>query len=208
MNVAGPLRNDRPNSHNEDVRPLFCIAMLSWFGLMAQPQLQPIDSRWVTIRRPAKWQSPPRVLHLKEKTGPGQIMVLYPSGDFGYVGCYLIRRADGTVIISRGDGFVVKIGRWKRNGSTVTITSRTVYRTVVRIGQAIPEPEVVEQFRDISPDGQWRLRTADRQFQPLLTFRDLGFLATVIACDRSYCDGKNYLEGPQPCRPTASEIQR
>jgi hypothetical protein len=101
---------------------------------MAQPQLRPIDSRWVAIRQPAKWQSPPRELHLKEKTGPGQIMVLYPSGDFAYVGCYLIRRADGMMIISRGDGFVVNIGQWKRNDATVTITSRTVYRTVVMIG--------------------------------------------------------------------------
>jgi len=144
-------------------------------------------------------------LHLKEKTGPGQIMVLYPSGDVAYVACYLIRRADGAMIISRGDGFTVKIGQWTRSGSTVTIASRTVYRTIVMIGQAIPEPEVVEQFRDISHDGYWRLRTADRQFQPLLTFRDLGFLATVIACDRSYYDGKNYIDGPQPCRQTASE---
>jgi hypothetical protein len=174
---------------------------------MAQPQFRPIDIGWVTIRQPAKWQSPPRILHLKEKTGPGQIMVLYPSGDFAYVACYLIRRADGTVIMSRGDGFVVKVGKWKRSDSTVTISSRTVYREIVMIGRAIPEPEMVEQFRDTSRSG-WSLRTTDSQFGPLPTFRDLDFLGAVIACDRSYYDGKNYLEGPQPCRPTAVEFPR
>ena len=63
---------------------------------------------------------------------------------------------------------------------------------------------MAEQFRDISRDGYWRLRTADRQFQSLLTFRDLDFLATVVACDREYYDGKDSLEGPQPCRSTAA----
>jgi hypothetical protein len=131
-------------------------------------------------------------------------MVLYPSGDFGSVACYLIRQADGTVTISRGDGFVVKVGKWERSDSTVTITSRTVYREVVIIGRAIPEPEVVEQFHDMSRRGYWSLRTADRQFGPLPTFRDLDFLGAVIACDREYYDGKNYLEGPQPCRSSAT----
>jgi hypothetical protein len=142
---------------------------------------------------------------LKEKTGPGEIMVLYPSGDFGYVACYLIRQADGTVTISRGDGFVVKIGKWKRSDSTVTLTSRTVYREIVMIGRAIPEPEVVEQFHDISHGGYWSLRTADMQFRSLPTFRDVDFLGAVIACDRAHYDGKNYLEGPQPCRSAVSQ---
>jgi len=132
-------------------------------------------------------------------------MVFYPSGDFGYVACYLIRQADGTVTISRGDGFVVKIGKWKRSDSTVTITSRVVYREIVVIGRAIPESEVVEQFQDLSNGSDLSLRAADRQFRPLPAFRDLDFLGALIACDREYYDGRNYLEGPQPCRPAPGQ---
>ena len=130
-------------------------------------------------------------------------MVLYPSGDFGYVACYVIRQADGTVTISRGDGFVV--GKWKRSHSTVTITSRTVYRTLVIFGRTIPEPEVVEQFQDVSKGAYWTLRTPDRQLGPLPAFQDLRFLGALITCDRVYYDGKNYLDGPQPCRSAASQ---
>jgi hypothetical protein len=108
-------------------------------------------------------------------------MVLYPSGEFGYVACVLIRQADGRVTISHGDGFVINIGKWSRTDSIVRITSRTVYRTVVVTGRAIPEPEMVEQFRDMSHDGHWSLRTTGRRFEPLPSFQDLDFLAEVIA---------------------------
>jgi hypothetical protein len=54
--VAG---DDWLNSHNEDVRLLFCFALLpSLFSLTAQTQFRPIESRWVTIRQPSKLQSP------------------------------------------------------------------------------------------------------------------------------------------------------
>ena len=133
----------RSNRHNGDVWVLFCIAFLWSSTLSAQPQFRPIDNGWFTVRQPSKWQSPPRQLHSKIKSGPAQIMVLYPSGDFGYLACYLIRRPDGSVTISRGDGFVVKIGNWEKANGTVTVRSRTVYREVVAIGQPIPEPEVM-----------------------------------------------------------------
>jgi hypothetical protein len=111
------------------------------------------------------------------------------------------------VTVSRGDGFVVKIGKWSRTNGTVTIASRTVYREVVLIGRAIPEPEVVEQFRDMSHNGSWTLRASDRRFEPLPGFQDLDFLGAVIACDRQYYDGEKHIEveGPQPCRSTASQ---
>lgn len=164
------------------MRLAFCVAiLLCSIRATAQPQLRPIDSHWVTIRQPVKWQSPPRELHSRIKSGRAEIMVLYPSGEFGYVACFLIRQADGTVTISRGDGFVINIGKWSRTDSTVRITSRTVYRTVVVTGRATPEPEMVEQFRAMSHEGRWSLRTTGRRFAPLPTFQDLDFLAEVIA---------------------------
>jgi len=194
----------RPESHNRRVRIALWIAIFSC-SIETQAQPQTIDSRWITVRQPRKWQSPPRELHLKTKTGPAEIMVLYPSGDYGYVACYLIRQADGSVNISRGDGFVVKIGKWSGTKSTVTIKSQTVYREIVISGRAIPEPEVVEEFRSTSRAGYWRLRLADRHFEPLPNFRDFDFLASVIACDREYYNGKDHLEGPQPCRSPGRE---
>jgi hypothetical protein len=139
---------------------------------------------------------------LKIKTGPAEIMVLYPSGDFGYVACYLIRQTDGAVLISRGDGFVVKIGKWIMSNDSVTITSRTVYREIAMLGRAIPSPENVEQFRGMSRDGYWYLKKNKARYEPARRFEDLDFLAGVIACDRDYYDGEKHHDGPQPCFPT------
>jgi hypothetical protein len=204
-----PYIDNGSNRHNENVRFASYIAvLLCSIGATAQPQLRPVDIGSVTIRQPGKWQSPPRKLHSKIKSGPAQIMILYPSGDFGYLACYLIRQADGAVTISRGDGFVVKVGKWRRSNGEVTVTSRTVYREIVLTGQAIPEPEVVEQFRDVSHDGYWYLRTSDQRFEPMSRFRDLDFLGNIIACDRMYYDGGKYIEGPQPCASTANRSEQ
>jgi len=191
-----------PNRHNKGVRFAFCIAVfICCIRAPAQPELRHVDAHWVTIQRPARWLSPPPEIGSKIKSGPAQIMVLYPSGAFGYVACSLIRQADGAVSVSRGDGFVVKVGTWKRAKDAVTITSRTVYREIVRRGQSIPGPEVVEQFRVVSGDGTWHLATDSSRFEPMQGFQDLDFLAAVIACDREYYDGEKYLDGPHPCRP-------
>jgi len=116
-------------------------------------------------------------------------MVFYPTGHVGWLACYLSRQANGTVTISRGDGFVVKIGTWEKANGTVTVRSRTVYREIVVTGQAIPASEVIEQFRDLSRDGYWRLRKGQERFEPLPGFVDFDFLGAAIACDRVYYDG-------------------
>ena len=202
MMRRGPGRHRWLARHNERVRSAFCIAvLLSCTRATAQPQLRHVDAHWVTIWQPARWESPPPELGSRIKTGPAHIMVLYPSGDFGLVACYLIRQTDGAVTISRGDGFVVKLGAWKTANGAVTITSRTVYREIVLPGETIPGPEGVERFRGVFRDGNWYLAADKKRFRPMRGFSDLNFLATVIACDREYYDGEKYLDGPHPCMP-------
>jgi hypothetical protein len=175
--------------------PLLCQSALS--------QVRGIDPSWVVVTQPEHWISPPRELHLESKTGPGEIMVLFPSGDYGYVACYLIRQKDGRLSISRGDGFLVKTGTWERNGKDLVITSRTVYMTVVAEGRPIPSQPNVELFNSTS--GQGLRREKDRvDFRRDPSFNDLGFLASLISCDRLYYDGHKALDGPHPCMPPAT----
>lgn len=170
--------------------------MLICMPLVAQ--VRKIESSWVIASQPIKWESPPRKLHLGIKTGVAELVVLYPTGEYGLLGCYLIRQADGTISISRGDSHVVGIGTWKRSGKEVTVTSRTVYRDVLITGRPLPDAVEVESFTEVG-ERAYR-RTKDRRlFTPIERLRDLEFLSTLISCDRTYWDGHKPIEGPEPC---------
>jgi hypothetical protein len=102
-----------------------------------------VDLQWVFASQPITWQYPPPEVDLKERTGPVELIVLYPSGEYGYVACYIIQRSDRSLTISRGDGFLVKVGTWRRNGNAVLVTSRTVYQEVLQFGKPLPGPVIV-----------------------------------------------------------------
>ena len=182
---------------------MLCFVMLLLVCRNANSQLRPIDPNWIRISQPKEWISPPRELHLNEKTGVGEIMVLYPSGEYGYVACYLIRGKNGHLSISRGDGFVVKTGTWERKDTRLLVTSRTVYMTVVVEGKPVPSQPEVESFSD-STAGTIRREKDLAVFRHTSTFTDVGFLGDLIGCDRLYTDGHKPLEGPQPCMPKAA----
>jgi hypothetical protein len=174
--------------------------MLSCSLICAGQETQ-IRPEWAVFSSPLKWESPPPELQSKEKTAPARIRVFFPSGDYGQVGCYLIRQEDGSVSISRGDGFVVAIGKWKQDRAKVLVSSRVVYRTVVIMNRPIPEPESTEQF--IAEKGTYTTTQGEKQrrYAPMPKFKDWGFLADLIRCDREYFDGKKHVDGVQPCRP-------
>jgi hypothetical protein len=152
--------------------------------------------------QPSRWQSPPPEIGSSIKTGVAEVIVLYPSGEYGYVACYLIQHADRTVSISRGDDFLVKIGSWTRDGDTVTVTSRTVYQAIVAVGKPIPGPVSVESFRT-TPRNALRRNNDKKSFRPFPQLQDLEFLSGLISCDREYWDGQKHIEGPQPCFPAS-----
>jgi len=184
------------------------LRLLSLIALLvvchrALPQVRPIDPSWVSVSQPKHWTSPPRELHLNEKTGPGEVIVLFPNRDYGYVACYLIRGKDGRLSISRGDGFVVKTGKWERKGEKLTVTSRTVYMTVLAYGRPMPSQPEPESF-SVPSDGQIRRDKDYAPFRRTAKFIDIGFLANLISCDRLYYDGQKPLDGPHPCMPSAA----
>lgn len=182
---------------------MICFRLARWFALLvvcypAFSQVIPVDPSWVKISQPTHWISPPRSLHLGSKTGSSEIIVMYPSGQFRYLACYLIRQRDGRLSISRGDGLVVRAGTWVQAGDDVTVTAQTVYRVVVMTGRSIPEHQETETFT-IAPKGALRRMKDSSVFRPLPSFNDLEFLAGVISCDRRYWDGQKDIDGPQPC---------
>lgn len=181
---------------------MIALRLARWFVLLvvcdsAFSQVNPVDASWVKVSQPKHWISPPRSLHLRSKTGSGEIVVLYPSGQFRYLACYLIRQRDGRLSISRGDGLVVKAGTWFRVGSNITVTAQTVYRVVVMSKQKIPDDPENETFT--APNGALKRNKDNTVFRSVPGFDDLGFLADVISCDRRYWDGQKDVDGPQPC---------
>jgi hypothetical protein len=160
-----------------------------------------IKPEWATFSTPIKWESPPPELHSKIKSGPVRIRVFFPSGDYGQVGCYAIKQADGSVLISRGDGDVVAIGRWHQEHDKLVVTSRIVYRTIVIEGRPIPEAGILEKF-SFRKGRYWTLWNNDGRYVPLAHFKDWGYLTDLIHRDREYFDGEKRLDGEQPCMPS------
>lgn len=169
-------------------------------GQPAKGQVREIQPDWLKVHGPSKWIAPPRELHLHERAGSAELIVLYPDGQIGYLTCYLIQTGKGRIVISRGDGLVVGAGHWTRSGNHLSIDSRIVYRVVTIRGQSIPEPWQTQNFSEKSNGTLKRLKD-NSTFSLLSHFDDFGFLAGVLSCDRRYWDGQNDIDGPQPCRP-------
>jgi len=161
-----------------------CLVTLSFIPASSQTRGLQLD--WVFVSHPLHWKSPPKALHLKEKTVDADLIVLFPDGQFAGVSCYLIKQADGTITISRGDGDVVRIGQWQSRDAEVMVKSQVVFRTVTMIDRAIPEQEVSELLKRSASD---RLRTSRWEYRKLQQFSDLEYLDTLIRCDRRSWDG-------------------
>ena len=160
-----------------------CFFQLSSFAAAQLPSAQP---ERIFVSHPLQWTSPPRALHLREKIAGADLIVLYPSGQFAGVSCYLIKRPDGTIIISKGDGDVVRIGQWQSTKTGIMAKSQIVFRTVTITGRAIPEQEVSEQFTRSTAG---RLRGSRWEYRKIQQFSDLEYLDILIRCDRRSWDG-------------------
>ena len=185
------------------VRHLLFWMLFSYSSLLRAQTVQ-IKPEWATFSTPIKWESPPPELRSKIKSGPMRIRVFFPSGNYGQVGCYAIKQADGRVSISRGDGDVVAIGRWHQEHDKLIVTSRIVYRTVVVKGRPIPEADIVEKL-SFKKGQYWAVWNKEVHYAPLPQFDDWGYLATLIRCDREYFDGEKRLDGVQPCMPSSNK---
>ena len=173
---------------------LFVFLLLSSL-CAAQSNVEP---EWAVFSSPLKWESPPRELHSNTKSARARILVLFPSGAYGEVYCYLIRQRDGSISISRGDGEVVGTGTWRQEANRIAVTSRIVYRTVVIAGRPIPEAETKESLT-VTKRQYWTVSDDKGRYNALSRFKDWGYLATLIRCDREYFDGEKRTDGVQPC---------
>ena len=95
---------------------------------------------------------------------------------------------------------MVGIGTWKQDGEHVSVNSRIVYRTVVISGRPIPEAEITESLI-ATEERYWTVRDGKGSYARLVQFKDWGYLASLIRCDREYFDGEKRTEGIQPCGP-------
>jgi hypothetical protein len=174
----------------------YCLVLLSFF---AEAQGRGVQPDWVFVSRPLRWKSPPRALHLKQSEARADLVVLYPTGQFAGVSCFLIKGPKGSITISRGDGDVVRIGKWQAEGVGILAKSQVVYRTITIESRPIPEDEVSEEFK--RPKAR-RLLSSHSEYRDLLGFSDLEYLDTLIRCDRSGWDGQaERKDFVAPCAP-------
>jgi len=81
----------------------------------ANAQVREVDPQWVFVSQPIPWQCPPPEIGLQERTGPVELVVLYPPGEYGYVACY------ACYVIQQADRYIAKsAGEWSKGFRTCT----------------------------------------------------------------------------------------
>ena len=184
------------------MKSAFSLCALLLCCLSTTAQIRRIDPRWVLVSYPLRWEAPPPEIENRKEAASGGVIVLYPSGEFGEVWSTLYRLKDGKVSISCCDSHLVRIGTWSKAGDRVTIKARVVYTDALPNGKPIPGPETTMAIIRSPGTDVWRVE-GDlnlREFRHLPALRDLGSLASMIACDRSFWDGQKWVEpAALPC---------
>jgi hypothetical protein len=161
---------------------LWSLAFFLFLCGVVLPQTAPIKHEWVLVGgQPIQWESPPPEADLRIKTSPAEILIFYPNGEFAEVGCLLVKRQDGEVVISNGDGQVIAAGHWTRQGETMTVESQVVYRTVHRLGQTLPEPPKRQMFTSRTLRGKWEVKGEGKTYKPMPELADMDNLSVWAA---------------------------
>jgi hypothetical protein len=150
-----------------------------------------IDLHWVYVRDGLKWESPPKgTTEGLRYSNNAFLAVLFPSGE--YVGVFPVLYRDektGHISISRGDGMVIRKGRWEKgaNGS-IHIKSSIVYTPIPQGDKNYPYDEKDEEWMPSgSAEGRVasKLKTPKSTLIPLENFTDLEFLSNYIMVEGS-----------------------
>lgn len=160
---------------------LAAIALAMFVNITAYGQINAIAPDWVLVSTPLKWKSPPRKVELHIHTAPATVLVVYPNGRYAAVACLLIEQTDGRVTISRGDGYIVRSGAWKRVDNKLVADTTVVFRTLWLVSKKEPESSRNERFRVEQVRGhQELLQDGGQKYAPLTRFSDFEGLATLI----------------------------
>lgn len=100
-----------------------------------------LDKVWMHIDGP--WEAPPPEVGLQTRTASVTLLRALSNGEFSLMRCLLIEQPDKTFVISRGDGQMVFLGRWKERGTEIEVRFRLLYANVLPVdGPRPPGPEV------------------------------------------------------------------
>ena len=94
------------------------------------------------------WEEPPPSLQKSYLQGDGEVMLLFPSGDFAYFSATLFRdKASGSITVCGGCGYSTKSGTWTRESSGVLkIRSRRTHRH----DRPLPKDEATEEATEVA----------------------------------------------------------
>ena len=119
----------------------YISCLLLWI-LGLSPQTDSLVAQGAWRQRDVKWNRPPAKLHLKERYAEAALLYFGANDAFSIVYATVIQgpKSEG---VSRGDGQVVCLGKWKSEGVKLRVEFRLVSRTVQKQGEVLPGP--VEQ---------------------------------------------------------------
>jgi hypothetical protein len=150
-----------------------------------------IDLQWIYVSDGLKWETPPKGTTEGVKyCNNAFLAVFFPSGDYAAVFPVLYRdNKTKHISISRGDGMVIRNGRWtKETNGSIRIVSSIVYTPLPQAGRHYPTDKKEEEWK---PSGKAegriasKLRSPKVTLVPLQNFTDLEFLSNYIATEGS-----------------------
>jgi hypothetical protein len=112
-----------------------------------------IDPRWVYRNQDLRCQRPPKPVESEaDHCDNAEFAVFYPDGEVALVGCELYRIGKtGRLLMSAGDDFSVRKGRWSQQGRRIIVASQCTHG--LRWVGSGPDPRL-EQVTEI-----WTVRT-------------------------------------------------
>jgi len=124
------------------IRAIILYLLVCVLSSASYCQSQEVLGAW--LENPIKWTKPPAELRLKQRLGEAAILYFGPAHVFAMVYGTVIQgpQSEG---LSHGDGRVVYLGTWSRNGTMLNLKFRLVSRTVRKEGETLPGPVEAEQ---------------------------------------------------------------
>ena len=116
----------------------YVSCLLLWILSMA-PGTDALAPERAWRQSDVKWNKPPAELQLEERYAETALLYFGSNHEFSLVYATVIQgpKSEG---VSRGDGQVVYLGKWKSEGAKVGVEYRLASRTVRKDGEETPGP--------------------------------------------------------------------
>ncbi len=168
-------------------------AISSAFLLSACADLGALSSASMFVNE-VEWTSPPPELQKSYLEGDGEIVILFPSGEFAYLSVTLFRdKASGSVAVCGGCGHSLRKGTWREtDANTFLEQSHWVYRNVppVRGGETATDAAIAATWTIDSRRADGTPETISYQQQRFIRLQGLANPQLVASLLKQRCQAQ------------------